>query len=62
MKKTCKKYAVHKAGTEIFGSLCSYEQEAVDLLNDLNANVISMPASEKSKFKVVEVEISWDEA
>lgn len=61
MKKKCIKYAVHKAGTEVFGSLCSYEQEAIDLLNDLKDNVVSMPMSEKSKFRVVKIEVMWDE-
>ena len=61
MKKTCKKYAVHKSGTEIFGSLCSYKEEAEDLLHDLQANILNMPDAEKSKFKVVELDICWDE-
>lgn len=61
MKKTCIKYAVHKTGTEIFGSLCSYESEALELLDELKKNIISMPEEEKAKFKVVEVELAWHE-
>lgn len=61
MKKTCIKYAVHKAGTEVFGSLCSYESEALELLDDLKKNIISMPEEEKEKFKVVKIALSWDE-
>ena len=61
MKKTCIKYAVHKTGTEIFGSLCSYESEALELLDELKKNIISMPEEEKAKFKVVEVSLSWDD-
>lgn len=61
MKKTCKKFAVHKDGTMIFGSLCSYREEAEDLLRDLQDNIINMSNDEKSKFKVIEVELSWNE-
>ncbi len=61
MKKTCKKYAVHKDGTMVFGSLCSFKDEAEDLLQELKKSIITMPESEKSKFRVVEVELSWDE-
>ena len=61
MKKSCKKYAVHKLGSEIFGSLCSYREEAKDLLRDLQKNILNMPKSEKDKFKVVEVELFWNE-
>ena len=61
MKKSCKKYAIHKDGTEIFGSLCSFKSEAEDLLQDLKHNIINMPESEKSKFRVVEVELCWNE-
>ena len=62
MKKTCIKYAVHKTGSEIFGSLCSYESEALELLDELKKNIISMPEEEKAKFKVVEVELTWDDS
>lgn len=62
MKKTCTKYAVHKTGTEIFGSLCSYESEALELLDELKKNIISMPEEEKAKFKVVEVTLTWDDS
>ena len=61
MKKTCKKYAIHKDGTTVFGSLCSYREEAEDLLHDLQKNIINMPEVEKRKFKVVEVELVWNE-
>ena len=61
MRKSCTRYAVHKAGTELFGSLCSYESEAQDLLDDLQKNILNMPADEKKKFHVAKVEISWDE-
>ena len=61
MKKSCKKYAVHKLGSEIFGSLCSFREEAEDLLQDLQKNIINMPKSEKDKFKVIELELTWNE-
>ena len=61
MKKSCKKFAIHKEGTMIFGSLCSFKSEAEDLLHDLQANIINMPEKEKSRFRVVEVELTWDE-
>lgn len=61
MTKSCIKYAVHKAGTQLFGSLCMYREEAEDLLDDLQKNIIHMPDDEKSKFKVVEVKLEWDE-
>ena len=61
MKKTCTKYAIHKQGTSIFGSLCSYEDEAQDLLDDLCKNILNMPEEEKSKYHVAKVELSWDE-
>lgn len=61
MKKSCKKFAVHKDGTTVFGSLCSYREEAEDLLQDLKKNIINMPEEEKAKFKVIEVELVWNE-
>ena len=61
MKKTCIKYAVHKHGTDIFGSLCSYEEEAMDLLQDLRDSILNMPEYEKAKFCVAKVELSWNE-
>lgn len=61
MKHSCIKYAVHKEGTNIFGSLCTYESEAQDLLNDLKTNIINMPEEEKEKFKVAKVELVWYE-
>jgi len=62
MKKTCIKYAVHKTGSEIFGSLCSYKSEALELLDELKKNIISMPEEEKAEFKVVEVTLIWDDS
>lgn len=62
MKKTCIKYAVHKTGTKIFGSLCSFKSEALELLDELKKNIISMPEEEKAKFKVVEVTLTWDDS
>ena len=61
MKKTCVKYAIHKLGTEIFGSLCSYESEARELLDDLKKNILNMSDEEKSKYVVAKVEVSWNE-
>lgn len=51
------RWAVHKAGTEQLGYLCSFKSEAEDMLNDLKANIINMPASERDKYKVVEVKV-----
>lgn len=62
MKKTCIKYAIHKRGTSIFGSLCSYEDEAQELLDDLCKNIRNVSEEEeKSKYYVAKVELSWDE-
>ena len=61
MKKTCKKYAVHKAGTEMFGCLCSSKTEAEDVLATMHKNAQSMSEEEKSNFNVIEVELSWNE-
>ena len=61
MKKTCIKYAIHKQGTSIFGSLCSYEDEAQELLDDLHKTIRNMPEEEKPKYYVAKVELSWDE-
>ena len=61
MKKSCIRYAVHKSGTEMFGSLCTYESEAKDLLEDLKKNIINMSDEEKSRFHVVQLEVSWNE-
>ena len=61
MKKTCTKYAVHKTDTNIFGSLCSFKSEALELLDELKKNIISMPEEEKAKFNVVEVTLTWDD-
>ena len=61
MKKTVTRWAVHKAGTEQLGYLCSYKQEAVDMLDDLRKNIVSMPKEDIEKYKVVEVQVTWDE-
>ena len=61
MKKTATRWAVHKAGTEQLGYLCSYKQEAIDMLDDLRKNIVSMPKEDIEKYKVVEVQVSWDE-
>lgn len=61
MKKTVTRWAVHKQGTEQLGYLCSYRQEAIDMLDDLHKNIVSMPKEEIEKYRVVEVQVSWDE-
>ena len=61
MRKTCKKYAVHKAGTEMFGCLCISRTEAEDVLMNMRKNAQSINEEEKSNFKVIEVELSWNE-
>ena len=61
MKKTCKKWAVHKLGTKQFGCLCSFKEEAEDMLNDLHDSIKTMPDAERERFHVVEVEVSWNE-
>ena len=61
MKKTVIRWAVHKAGTEQLGYLCSFEQEAVDMLNDLKKNILNMPKEEIEKYQVVKVQVSWNE-
>ena len=61
MKKTVTRWAVHKTGTEQLGYLCSFEQEAVDMLNDLKKNILNMPKEEIEKYQVVKVQVTWDE-
>lgn len=60
-KKTVAKWAVHKAGTSQFGCLCSFKEEAEDMLKDLHQSILSMPKDERDKYHVVEVTVSWDE-
>lgn len=61
MKKTVKRFAVHKRGTEQLGYLCSFKDEAQALLADLKNNIFSMPQTDLEKYQVVEVEVSWEE-
>ena len=60
-KKSTTKWAVHKAGTESFGYLCSFKDEAEHMLGDLHRDVYNMPKEELDKYHVVEVTLSWDE-
>ena len=60
-RKTITRWAVHKKGTEQLGYLCSFEQEAIDMLNDLHNNIVTMPQEELDKYEVVKVDVSWDE-
>lgn len=61
MQKVITRWAVHKKGTEQLGYLCSYEQEAIDMLNDLKKNILNMPKKEIEKYQVVKVQVTWDE-
>jgi len=61
MKKHAVKWAVHKAGTEQLGCLCSFREEAEDMLADLHKSILHMPEEDRQKFKVVEVSVSWEE-
>lgn len=61
MHKTVTRWAVHKSGTEQLGYLCSFKNEAENMLSDLHANILNMPEEERKKYKVVEVTVSWDE-
>ena len=61
MKKIVTRWAVHKIGTEQLGYLCSYEQEAIDMLNDLKKNILNMPKEEIEKYQVVKVQVTWNE-
>lgn len=60
-KKTVTRWAVHKDGTEQLGYLCSFKDEAEQMLEDLKKDVKSMPSSELEKYHVVEVTVSWEE-
>lgn len=62
MKKSVTKWAVHKAGTEQLGYLCSFKDEAERMLEDLKKNVYQMPKIELDKYRVVEVQVSWIES
>ena len=61
MQKIVTRWAVHKKGTEQLGYLCSFEQEAIDMLNDLKNNILNMPKEEVEKYQVVKVQVIWDE-
>jgi len=61
MQKTITRWAIHKIGTEQFGYLCSFKKDAEDMLRDLNTNNYTMVDKEKSKYRVVEVKVSWEE-
>lgn len=55
--KTFTRWAIHKAGTEQLGYLCSLKSEAEDMLRDLHTSIYNMPGAEKSRYKVVEVKV-----
>ena len=61
MQKTVTKWTVHKTGTNSFGYMCSYKDEAEQMLKDLHRDVLNMPKNELDKYKVVEVTLAWDE-
>lgn len=61
-KKTITRWAVHKAGTEQLGYLCSFKDEAERMLEDLKKDVYQMPKIELDKYRVVEVQVSWIES
>lgn len=61
MQKTITRWAIHKAGTERLGYLCSFKDEADDMLRDMHKDIITMSEAEKSKYRVVEVKVSWEE-
>lgn len=61
MQKTITRWAIHKAGTEQLGYLCSFKDEADDMLRDMHKDIITMSEAEKSKYRVVEVKVSWEE-
>ena len=60
-KKTITKWAIHKSGTEQLGYLCSFKDEAEQMLEDLKKDVYQMPKNELDKYRVVEVQVSWAE-
>ena len=61
MQKSATKWAIHKHGTDQFGHLCSYRDEAEDMFADLKKDIIHMPESELKKYHVAEVTLVWDE-
>ena len=60
-KKTATKWALHKLGTNQFGYMCSFQNEAEQMLDDLKKDVLHMPEKELKKYKVVKIALSWDE-
>ena len=54
-QKTCRKWCVHKIGSEQFGTLCSTKEEALYILQ-LNLNKIDM-----TKYTVREVTIAFED-
>lgn len=61
MQKSVTKWAVHKAGTDNFGYMCSFKDEAEQMLKDLHQDVLNMPENELAKYRVAEVTLTWDE-
>lgn len=61
VRKCVKKWAVHKDGTDQLGCLCSFKEEAEEMLADLHRSILHMPEEDRKKFRVVEVEVSWNE-
>ena len=60
-KKTITRWAIHKAGTEQLGYLCSFKDEAERMLEDLKKDIYQASSLEIEKYKVVEVQVSWTE-
>ena len=54
-QKTCRKWCVHKIGSEQFGTLCSTKEEAFYILQ-LNLNKIDM-----TRYTVREVTITFED-
>lgn len=61
MQKTTKKWAVHKSGTNQFGYMCSFREEAEQMLEDMKKDILNMPKSEIDRYHVVEVDLVWNE-
>lgn len=61
MQRTTTKWAVHKAGTNSFGYMCSFKEEAEQILADLHHNILHMSEDELKKYHVVEVKMTWNE-
>lgn len=57
-----KRWCVHKIGTGQLGVLCSFKEEAEDLLRNLKSDLIRMAPEEKAKYVVVEVEVKFQES